>query len=240
MEEWKYETARDYGLSYRQRMRSLRREAGLIQWSLHHTTWAVLRFYLRRRLRLRVEGAEGLPTHPPFLMVSNHTSHLDALVLGASVCRRLRGDVFPIAAGETFFETPVLESFSALFLNALPMWRRRCGRHEMAELRKQLEERCSAFILFPEGTRSRTGEMTHFKAGVGMLVAQTDIPVYPCHIQGAYQSWPADQTRPRPGSITVRIGGPMFFSATENDRGGWAEVAKRLECVVKELEQENF
>ena len=235
MEEWKYETARDHGLKHRQRMRSLRREAGLVQWTLHHSTWAALRFYLRGRFGLRVYGAEGLPTRPPFLMVANHTSHLDALVLGASVCWRLRGDVFPIAAGDTFFETPTLESLSALLLNALPIWRERCGRHEMAELRRQLQEGCSAFILFPEGTRSRTGEMGRFKAGVGMLVAQTDVPVFPCHIRGAYQAWPADRKRPRSGSVSVRIGDPILFAETQNGRAGWLEVAQRLENVVTGL-----
>ena len=235
MEQWKYETARDHGLRHRPLMRSLRREAGLVQWTLHRATWAALTFYMRRRFGLRVDGAEALPTRPPFVMVANHASHLDTFVLGASVCRRLRGDVFPIAAGDTFFETPTHESLSALFLNAMPMWRERCGRHHMGELRRQLQEGWSAFILFPEGTRSRTGQMGCFKAGVGMLVAETNVPVYPCHIRGAYHVWPAGRKRPRSGPVCVRIGDPIIFAETRNRRAGWQEVSRRLESAVTEL-----
>ena len=139
MRRWRYSTARDHGLTFAQRMKSPQREVGLVQWILHHATWAALGIYLTHRYRLRVEDQQSLPSSPPFVLVANHSSHLDALVLGASVCLRLRGDLFPIAAGDTFFETPAQASLNALLLNALPMWRKRCGAHRMGQLRSQLE-----------------------------------------------------------------------------------------------------
>ena len=93
------------------------------------------RVYFRLYHRMTVEGAENLPVEPPFILIANHASHLDALALAAALPRRLCSRVFPVAAGDVFFETPVTSIASALILNALPMWRKKCGPHALAELR---------------------------------------------------------------------------------------------------------
>ena len=58
---------------------------------------------------------------------ANHTSHLDALVLGATLPLKLRDQLFPLATGDVFFHTPALAAFSATVLNALPVWRKKVG-----------------------------------------------------------------------------------------------------------------
>ena len=63
--------------------------------------------------RLSIEGLENVPAEPPFVLVANHTSHLDALILAACLPRNQRGKVFPIAAGDTFFETKLATAFAA-------------------------------------------------------------------------------------------------------------------------------
>ncbi len=68
-------------------------------------------------------------------------------------------------------------------------------------LRTTLTSHDDCFLIFPEGTRSRSGTMGHFKPGIGMLVAGTEIPVVPCHIRGTQQAWPSDKksaTSPQP------------------------------------------
>ena len=92
MDEWQYKPARDHGLSMADRWRSNKRESGLIG-----RIWR----YLRTVHHLQVSGREHLPTRPPFMLVANHTSHLDALILAAILPRHLRSCVFPIAAGDT-------------------------------------------------------------------------------------------------------------------------------------------
>jgi len=155
MEDWHYQPAGDLHLKPTEGLRSLQREAGLAG-HVTQTAWrAIVRAYLLGYHRLKVEGAEHLPAQPPFVMIANHTSHLDALVLASAMPWRLRRSVFPIAAGDVFFETPVAALFAAMMLNALPMWRKRCGSHAMQELRERLIKGPSIYILFPEGTRSR-------------------------------------------------------------------------------------
>ena len=85
MDEWKYQPAGDQGLEPTASFRSLKREAGLIA-SMTQAAWRVaVRAYLRGYHRLRVEGLEHVPVKPPFVMIANHSSHLDVLTLGAAL-----------------------------------------------------------------------------------------------------------------------------------------------------------
>src|SRR5215203_2850634 len=123
MDSWKLEPARDFGLPMRDRLRSVRRESGLIETIGHLAWWSAMRGYLRAVHRLQVSGKENIPAKPPFVLASNHASHLDAMVLASRLSYRWRDCTFPIAAGDTFFDTPVRAAFAAVALNALPMWR---------------------------------------------------------------------------------------------------------------------
>jgi 1-acyl-sn-glycerol-3-phosphate acyltransferase len=233
---WKLEPARDHGLPLMQRLRSLRRENGLVESVLHIAWWGFVRGYMAAWHRLRVVGRQNLPASPPFVLVANHSSHLDALVLASPLPWMLRDRVFPIAAGDTFFESPLSSAFAAFLLNALPLWRKKAGAHALTELRQRLlSERC-AYILFPEGTRSRDGRMTAFKPGLGMLVAGTDVPVIPCRLDGTWAALPPKRKVPRPRSITIRVGEPLLFTGTPDERSGWVEIAARAEEAVRKLE----
>src|SRR6266700_2212740 len=106
MEPWELQPARDHGLPLRERARSLQRESGLVSTGMHLACWTAIRAYLAFWHRLTIRGQENLPAQPPYILVANHTSHLDALVLAAPLPWRLRDRVFPIAAGDVFFETP--------------------------------------------------------------------------------------------------------------------------------------
>lgn len=235
MERWDLRPARDHGLSLGERLGSTRREPGLVEWCGQTLAGALIRGYLRVWHRLRVEGREHLPLALPFVLVANHTSHLDALVLASLVSRRVRADLYPIAAGDVFFETPPRALLSALLLNALPMRRQRAGRHALDDLRARLCGDPCAFVLFPEGTRSASGELGPFKAGLGMLIAGTDVPVVPCRLDGAFAAWPRTARWPRPRRLRVRIGEPLRFGDVADDRDGWLRIATATADAVRRL-----
>lgn len=236
MEDWKYDTARDLELTPGERNRSLQRESdGLVAHSLRFCWWSAMRTSFTLFHRLEVRGTEHLPDSPSFVLAANHASHLDAMVLGAALPLRLRHRIFPLAAGDTFFETPVLAAFAANVLNALPVWRKSCGAHDIKALRRRLLEEPSVYILFPEGTRSRTGEIGKFKVGIGMLAAGTPVPVLPCYLQGTYDAFPPGCRLPRFTKLRLQIGPPLIFAEQENRRGGWQEVAQQLEAEVRRL-----
>lgn len=235
MEPWKLEPAHDHGLPLGERLASVRRESGLLETVAHVVWWRGVRIYLKLAHRLRVEGLEHLPAEPPFVLVANHQSHLDALVLASQLPWRTRMRTHPIAAADTFFDSALTSAFAVTTLNALPMRRGRAGAHALDELRKRLiEERC-AYVLFPEGTRSRDGKMGAFKAGVGMFLAGTDVPAVPCHIAGAFEAMPANRRFPRPWPIRLRVGEAVRFGGVANDREGWVRIARELEEAVRDV-----
>ena len=235
MDDFKLEPAHDLGLSHRERALSLRRESGLVQSATHVAWWAFVRSYMAVYHRLSIEGREHLPTKPPFVLIANHTSHLDALVLASPLSWRLRDRVFPIAAGDVFFETPAVATFAMTCLNALPMWRHNAGRHALQELRARLIDDCCGYVLFPEGRRSPDGTLLEFKAGLGMMIAETDVPVVPCWIDGAYAALPRDKKWPRPRKLRLRVGEAMRFDGVRNRREGWDEITTRCRAAVEAL-----
>ena len=194
------------------------------------------RSYLRTWHQLNVVGREHLPAQPPFVLIANHASHLDALILAAPLPLTIRDRVFPLAAGDVFFERTAKSLFAMSLLNALPLWRRKCTPHALAELRARLVGEPCGFILFPEGGRSRNPAMMPFKAGMGMLVAGVDVPVVPCYIAGAFEVLPAGCKFPRPRKIALRVGPPLRFGHLPNERPAWEEAARCCETAVRQLE----
>ncbi len=237
MNDWKLEPARDHGLSPTERFRSYKRESGLVSTISRFMWWSMVRTSLKLLHRLEVHGRENLPADPSFMLVANHASHLDALVLGAVLPLRLRDQLFPLAAGDVFFETPAFSAFSATMLNALPVWRKNCGAHALKDLRQRLADEPTVFILFPEGARSRDGNMLEFKPGVGMITAETSVPVVPCHLEGTFEAFRPETIVPRLKKVTVRIGKPRQFADVRNRRQGWEEIAAVLKKDICALAQ---
>jgi len=215
-----------------QRLRSARRESGLVGLISRNLWWWWVRGVLRLTERIEVFGREHLPPSAPFVIVANHSSHLDVLVLATALPLRLRNCVLPLAAGDTFFETPAMAAFAANMMNALPLWRKNCGHHAIDTLRHRLVAEPCGYILFPEGTRSRAGQMGPFRHGVGMLVAGAGVPVIPCHLHGTFHALPPGARWPRPGRIRLRVGAACHFENVPNDRTGWHIIAQTLEQSV--------
>jgi 1-acyl-sn-glycerol-3-phosphate acyltransferase len=235
LKEWSYRPARDHGLSYAERLRSPAREAGFVG-TLLHGFWRLLaRLYFRLWHRLTIVGREHLPAAPPYLVIANHSSHLDAPAIGCALPLRHAGRTHALAAGEVFFDTLAGATVVASVLNAFPVWRGRTKRGELVALRERLQETGGIFVAFPEGTRSRDGLLQPFKGGLGALVAGGEVPVVPCHIDGAHAALPPHRHWPRRQRITLTFGPPLRFAELPNRLVGWREVAARMEQAVRAL-----
>lgn len=232
--DFKLRPARDHGLDTTDRLRSLSRERGLGSVVLGSVWRGLVRGYLAAAHRLEVTGRENLPP-PPFVLVGNHASHLDALTLSAV----LRGDTarraHALAAGDTFFTSTLSSAFAAYAVNALPVWRKRTRASEIATLRERLVEDRLVYILFPEGTRCRDGAMASFQPGIGALVAGSAVPVVPCFLDGAFAAWPPQRRFPKPGKLRLAIGAPLRCDDLPAGRAGWEETARRCEAAVRAL-----
>lgn len=235
MNGWEFEPARDRDLRGIDRHRSLVRESGLASSVVRLFWWAVLRAMLRVWHRPLVTGRENLPASPPFILISNHTSHLDTLLLASLLPTKWRDRVFPIAASDVFFEKRPMAAFAAWFLNALAIRRSGIQSHDLAEMRERLSRDRAVFIIFPEGTRSRTGEMQKFRSGIGRMVANSPVPVLPCRLEGCFRALPPGSRFPKPLGLTVKVGKPIRFDDCPDNRAGWDAIAEQLQLAVESL-----
>jgi 1-acyl-sn-glycerol-3-phosphate acyltransferase/long-chain acyl-CoA synthetase len=239
MEEWHYQTASDLEASLLERLRRFPREPDMLVFGLRSLCALGLRAWLRVYHRLRIEGRHHLPGEGSFILVANHTSHLDALSVVSSLPLNKLHRTFPAAASDYFFVNPSRTAFSAIVVNALPFQREVNIRQSLDLCRHLLGNPGNILLVFPEGTRSTTGVMGKFKPGVGALVAGSTIPVVPCHIDGAFAAWPKGRLLPWPRALRIRFGAPLTFEKHTADRESVRAIADTLKHAVHLLAEDH-
>jgi 1-acyl-sn-glycerol-3-phosphate acyltransferase len=233
--EWQYESAADLDQSLIERLGTFPRKPDMLVYGLRLMAALCLRGYLHTYHRLQISGRENLPATGSFVMVANHSSHLDALCLLSALPLRKLHQAYPAAAQDYFFVSLPAIACSAIFINALPFSRQAALRQSLDLCRRLLAEPGHILILFPEGTRSVEGKTESFRSGIGLLVAGSEIPVVPCALQGAWQAWPKGRTLPRPRKIRLALGKPRVYAQTRSGRKAADAVAQDLQTAVEEL-----
>lgn len=235
--DWTYQPATDIDRSLAERLQGFPREPDLLVYALRSLSAFGLRAWLRLYHRFKIVGGENLPKSGSFVLISNHSSHLDALTLMSTLPFRSIHRTFPVAAKDYFFCDLPRSAFAAIFINALPFGRLSHQRESLTICGELLKNEGNILILFPEGSRSVTGEMSSFKAGVGCLVAGTPIPVIPCYLQGTFDAWPKGTWFPKPQSVTVRVGKPLTFADRPNGKPSAELIAAELQAAVSALRE---
>ena len=233
--DWHYDPAQDLNQTFAERLRQFPREPDMLAYGLRSAAALACRGWLRTYHRLRIENQQALPTTGSFVMVANHASHLDALCLLAALPLKTLHRAFPAAARDYFFSTLPKAAFSAIIINALPFERNCSPRQSLSTCRLLLESPGNVLVIFPEGTRSTTGEVGEFKPGLGLLVAGTSIPVVPCYLDGAGSAWPKGAWLPRPRRVTLRIGEPVTFAHLTPGKSAALQIATDLQSAVCSL-----
>jgi acyl carrier protein len=228
--------------------------------SMPRWTWSLLprlvRGFLRAILlrplfavfvRLEVRGGEHLRhVRAPFLLVSNHTSVFDAPAVLFALPPWLRRRLAPSMAIETLPEhfdpegqplllrirSRVLYSLALLLFGAYPLPQSR-GYRPSLEYTGELLDAGRCPLVFPEGAMTRSGAMTPFKAGIGLLAVETRALVVPVHVEGLGEILPPESRWPKRGRARVTFGPPFLASTARSDEP--AEVASRIESAVSAL-----
>jgi len=166
---------------------------------------------LLRLLRIHVHGLANLDSlDGAFVVFGNHSSHLDAPLILSSMPGRLSKFVATGAAGDFFFDNWVKSMSMSLFMNAFAVDRGKGGKGKRG-MSAQLLSEGVPLLLFPEGTRSRTGAMGPFLPGVASLCISRGVPALPVALVGAYDAWPSRQRHLPKGRPEVHVvfGRPM-------------------------------
>jgi len=151
--------------------------------------------------RIRVTGRENWPEEGGALVCSNHQSFFDPVLVGLCCERRLN-----YLARANLFKFPLKPFIQAL--NAIPVNRDGTGLDGLKETMKRLRKG-EMVLIFPEGTRTRTGQLQDLKPGFVAVARKCKVPIVPIVFDGVYQAWPRDQKLPWFGTVHVQVGAPI-------------------------------
>ncbi len=177
----------------------------------------VVRVLIQVLLGRDVRDRGRLPTAGPAILVANHNSHLDTVVLATLFPNRLLHAVRPVAAVDYFLRSPTLAWFVLEIIGVIPIDRQSsASRLNPLEPCLQALARGEILILFPEGTRGTPEHMSALKAGVAHLAeAFPHVPVVPVFLHGLGKSLPRGHRLPIPFNCTVLVGDPLHFATTK-------------------------
>ncbi len=241
MDDWSYDTAPDLEKSVAERLCDSPRYPDVIAHAARTVLHIGLRAFLGTYNRFSVRGRDNLPLDQSFIMICNHSSHLDALCLLSGLPLRCLHRAFPAAAADYFFSSLPRAFFSALFINGLPFDRVNKGGESLELCRQLVERPGNILILFPEGTREgKSGTLGRFRSGIGRLAAGATTLIVPCYLSGANEAFPKGAAFPRPRRLLLNIGVPRNFSDVSREDGDVVRsICLALRDEVLSLRQDN-
>jgi 1-acyl-sn-glycerol-3-phosphate acyltransferase len=148
---------------------------------------------------LRIEGRDRMPRHGAALLIANHQSFLDPVLVGLAAPRPLR-----YLARKTLFHHP---SFTWLIrsLGAVPIDQEGLGKEGLVTILGQLRQG-QAVLVFPEGERTGDGQILPLRPGIQLLIKRAQAPIVPIAIAGAFDAWPRSRPLPVPAPLFLPPG----------------------------------
>jgi 1-acyl-sn-glycerol-3-phosphate acyltransferase len=182
--------------------------------------WLVFKIFFK----LQVKGREFLPKAKGFILVSNHVSNLDPIVLGTACAQNLH-----FMAKEELFRNPGC-GWILRKVHAFPLRRQGADLGAIREAIRRVN-RGGVLLIFPEGTRSTDGQLGPGHAGVGFLVDKLNVPVIPAFIKGTDKVLPKGSAFIRPTKISVQFGKQIPLER----RVAYSDVADTVMQAIKQL-----
>ena len=180
---------------------------------------------------INIQGKENIPLKGGAIVSSNHLSYLDPIVIGIFVPRKIN-----FMAKRELFENFLCGCFIGK-LGAFPVRRERLDR-ETYQRALAILKKGKILVLFPEGTRSRGGDLGPLREGTARIAVRTKVPLIPVVIRGTDKALPRGKKMIRLARIKVRIGKPLESDPLYEERDIKREVQKlhqRLEKSMKTL-----
>ncbi len=194
----------------------------------------------------RIEGRENLRGWSgPLLVVCNHIGDVDVGFVQMALPARLRNRIATATGGEALeaLHSPAADRsfFGKIYdrvqwvlgvslLNLFPLPREAGFRQSFAYAGRAVDKGYSV-LVFPEGRHTTDGKINLFRAGIGVLAKNLNIPVLPVRITGMFELKQAGKKFARPGKIGVRIGQPLRFAGDRDP----AQIAGELQSAVESL-----
>lgn len=178
-----------------------------------------------------VEGLEALRGfRGPAVIIANHSSHFDTPAVLSALPPRIRDRTLVAAAADKFYGSRKKRTWwYSLFHGTFPV--SRGGGMKQLEYPLGMLRRGWSVLIYPEGGRSKSGQVQRFKAGPAVLAMQARVPVIPVWLEGLREIMPKGQRAPRPAPVRVRIGAPVSLEGVTDLR----QATERLEDALRAL-----
>lgn len=172
---------------------------------------------------LKAHGESNVPADGGVLLVANHQSYLDPVLVAV----RLDRPVSFLAKSELFEN-----KFFGWLIRSLHAFPVRQGRGDVRAIKETVERLQEGHVLnvYPEGSRTEDGELGDVQAGIALIVRKAGVPIIPVAIIGAFNAWPKSRKLPRAGRARVIYGKPLDVSGLKS-----AEVVKLIERTLRSL-----
>ncbi len=236
--DWHYDTAKDSGRSFVDRLKKCPREPDPFVYAARVAAAVAIRRALRIYNRFDIVGREHLPRNGSFVLVANHASHLDAVALLSALPLRSLHRAYPLAARDYFCANDLRLALTAIIANVMLFDRDAAGLQGLKLCQRMLEEGGNVLLVFPEGTRSVDGRVGMFRRGVGLLLAGTPYPVVPCYLDGTFKAWPKGALIPRPARVRLAIGQARTYERVEQNDAGALHICADLRGAVLAIASE--
>lgn len=162
-------------------------------------------------LGLNVRGRENLPTHGPAVIVANHNSHLDTLVLLSLFPLHSQPRIRPVAGADYFLSNPIVAWMAINLIGIIPLDRSGNATSENRfKLCHEALDRNEILIVFPEGTRGAPEQRGRVRKGIHYLVKdRNDTPLIPLAMHGLGRALPKGEALFVPFNCDIAIGPPL-------------------------------
>lgn len=185
----------------------------------------VLKIYYNVFFKLEITGQENLIEDQGYVLVANHRSNHDPLIVGANI-----KPIINFMAKKELFKNKFYETFFSIF-NAFPVDRNNIDITAVKKSLRILKNKKQGLLMFPEGTRNRTNQPLEAKGGVAMIAIKAKVPIIPVSIDSNYNYF---------SKIKVKIHEPIHLDEYFNERLSIDEyqaiVQKIIDDIYEELE----
>ena len=184
----------------------------------------ICKFILVVFFRLKSEGKDNIPTKSNYIVIANHTSFLDPVIV--SVCFSQK--IYWLAARD-LYKIPFLKWFF-----------NKSGAFSVGSASKYGESFLNSgknVGVFPEGICSRDGKLKTFRTGAVLLAYKTGRPIVPCIISGAYEALPWGNKIPKFKKLRLKIGKPVYFLKETEEKINDIRLQKGVEALKSVMEE---
>lgn len=170
-------------------------------------------------LGLNVKHRERLPKKGPAIIIANHNSHLDTLILMSLFPTDMLQKIRPVAAADYFLKNRLISWFSQNIVGIIPVKRQRSAQHEDAlqNVYEALAEN-NIVIFYPEGTRGEPEHLNKFRSGIARLaIRYPNLNIYPVYIYGTGKALPKGEALLVPFVVDIEVDEPVHFSGYKEE-----------------------